>query len=133
MKITNKKISWVFLSFLVCMVFSSFVLIDREPDTYSELSNLEQEEKVMLFTITAICNPMNSLTRCFGDYFPDMNCKSDLIRSNRVVEGTIVLNNGCYRSYVCDFKVCADKGYAMVRSKGSKEYVSVQEWLKTKQ
>lgn len=67
-------------------------------------------------------------SRCPSGYDPNILSKTDSVTTDRFVNGKIVYYKGCNPYYVCNFKVCVNRNFVMLRS-GSKEYVSVNTWI----
>ncbi len=74
-------------------------------------------------------NAVKYFGRCPSGYDANISTKTDSVKVDRYVNGSIVKYVGCSPKYICDFKVCVAKGFAVVRDKGSKDYISVSEWI----
>ena len=74
----------------------------------------------------------DQFSRCPSGYTPEFTTKDDDVKKENFVFGTVELYRGCTPTYVCDFKVCVDKGIALVKSKESKTYITVANWLDQK-
>lgn len=74
-------------------------------------------------------NPKDYFSRCPSGYEPEFVLATDSVTTDRFVTGKILFYKGCVPKDVCRFKVCVDKGFAVVRSKNSKEYMSVSKWI----
>ena len=76
---------------------------------------------------------MESFSRCPSGYNSTIAGKRETVKTDGDVFGTIVLYKGCSPKHICDYKVCVDKGIALVKSKDAEEYVTVKEWLEKKE
>lgn len=142
MKTKMKRAGLGLAVLMTVVVFSSFVnkiqqVKRSEPTGDPETEKWEQYRKVSKFVMKKICNPIaassgrgysaKEFSRCPSGYQPEFT--TDDVKSADIAYGTVQLYSGCTPKYVCDFKVCVDKEYAMVKSKNSKEYITVEEWL----
>lgn len=75
---------------------------------------------------------MEYYSRCPSGYNSTIAGKRETVKTDGDVFGTIVLYKGCSSKHVCDYKVCVDKGTALVKNKGDEEFVTVAEWLDKK-
>lgn len=75
---------------------------------------------------------MEYYSRCPSGYNTTIAGKREVVKKDLEVFGTIVLYKGCSPKHICDYKVCVDKNIAVVKNKGDKDYMSVQEWLDKK-
>ena len=76
--------------------------------------------------------PLNSFSRCPSGYEPAIAGEAENVSCAAYVYGKINLFKGCSPKYVCNFKVCVDKGIAKVKTPGMDEYMNVADWLATK-
>jgi len=77
-------------------------------------------------------NPEKYFSRCPSGYNVQFATKRDSVKTNRYVRGHISFYKGCSPNYVCDYLVCVDKGFIVVKSKGSSEYSSLASWIDMK-
>lgn len=140
MKTKMKKISLGLVVLMAGVVFSSFIGKKSKKNVVPEINESEKYESVSAFVFKRVCDPIRaanpknrgnvkSFSRCPSGYFPSMAEDVDDKKTDAFVYGTVELYKGCSPQYVCDFKVCVNKNYAMVKSKGSKEYTTVSEWI----
>lgn len=145
MKTNNLKAAFILVILISGLLSSSFTNSKVKETSNSLNNNWEEYNKVREYISENICAHLsNNLNvshgksaikyfgRCPSGYEPEITIAMDSVRTNRFVNGTIVFYKGCTPNYVCHFKVLVDKGFAVVRSKGSKEYMSVTEWIKLK-
>lgn len=145
MKTNNLKTAFILVILISGLLSSSFTNSKVKESTYSLNNNWEEYNKVREFISENICthlsnnlnvshanNVIKYFGRCPSGYVPEIQVAVDSVRTNRFVNGTIVFYKGCTPNYVCHFKVFVEKGFAVVRSKGSKQYMSVNEWIKLK-
>jgi hypothetical protein len=71
-------------------------------------------------------------SRCPSGYSSQIAGEREVVKTDRDVFGKIVFYKGCGQKYICDFKVCVDKAEAYVKNKGTNDYITVQEWLASK-
>lgn len=141
MKTTINKTGFIAAIFSMGFLLSSFT---PNKKTTSVKDNWEEYSKVQEYAYKHICVPISKglisdkkttvkyFSRCPSGYQTEMGIEVDSIATNKFVNGEVVFYKGCEPEYVCDFKVCVDRNFAMVRSKGSKEYMSVSAWIQKK-
>ncbi|MBA3664255.1 MAG: hypothetical protein H0W61_08610 [Bacteroidetes bacterium] len=120
------------------IVLSSFTGTKETAGT-TGLKNYEEYYKVRDFVQEKICSvirkqkpasgKMSSFSRCPSGYESQIAGELDSVKVDHFTYGKINLYKGCSPTYVCDFKVCMSKGFAEVKSKGMKDYMSVEKWL----
>ena len=137
MKTRIKKLSLGALILITGVVFSSFIGNNKE-------SNGENNwGAVYNYVSENICKPIriaspkskkstDQFSRCPSGYTPEFVTEDDDVKKENFVYGTVAFYRGCNPTYVCDFKVCVDKGIALVKSKGSEKYTTVDNWLAQK-
>ena len=76
---------------------------------------------------------MESFSRCPSGYNSTIAGKRETVKKDADVFGTIILYKGCSSKHICDYKVCVEKGVALVKNKDAEEYVTVKEWLEKKE
>lgn len=141
MKTNFLKIGIIIVGSVAAMMLTSFTN-ETEKNTSLKISTVNDENEVYEFVWEHICNPMNeqikekgnasikNFSRCPSGYNDVITTKQDSIKPERFVNGKIEYYRGCSPSYVCDFKVCVTKNFAMLKPKGSTEYISVNEFIK---
>lgn len=145
MKTNTLKTVCILVILISGLLASSFTNNKVKETTHSLNNNWEEYNKVREYVSENICTPLSEhlninhsksaikyFGRCPSGYEPEIQMVVDSVRTNRFVNGSIVFYKGCTPNYVCHFKVFVTKGFAVVRSKGSKEYMSVNEWIKLK-
>jgi hypothetical protein len=141
MKIKIKRNRGLLSALLMGFIFSSFTI--RKTDIPENIGGTSESDKVVVYTNQIVCTPIRRsfekefnqkiFSRCWSGYAPQFTSAQPL-KTDDFVYGAIIYTAGCSSpEYICYFKICVDKGYAAVRSKGSDEYVSIDEWLKIKQ
>lgn len=126
---------------ITSVVFSSFIGTNKE-----RVGDDKWEEYAVVYKYVSnnICKPIriasakskkstNQFSRCPSGYTPEISTKDDDVKKENFVYGTIELYNGCSPIYICDFKVCVNKGIALVKSKASETYITVDNWLAQKE
>jgi hypothetical protein len=71
-------------------------------------------------------------SRCPSGYNSQIVGQYEEVKTDRDVRGKVVFYKGCGQKYICDFKVCVDKGEALVKNKDASDYMSVKEWIADK-
>lgn len=101
----------------------------------------EATEKVYAFVYEQVCEVLaKSITapngsrvqhfsRCPSGYYPQINGPGTVVSTDGYVNGKIVFYRGCKPLYVCDFKVCVDRQYVVLRTRGDKNYLGVSAWV----
>jgi hypothetical protein len=126
-------------------VTSSFSGIKNNTENLSVFGNWEEYSKVQSFAYENICKPFSDnlkgsrnsdpakmFSRCPSGYMPQITTVEDSVKTDRFVNGRIFFHKGCEPKEICYFKICVAKKFAMVRSKESTEYMSVNDWIKLK-
>ena len=127
------------------LLFSSFTSTKTETSALTLKTDWEEYDKVNTFAWDHVCKPISEglkrgasknkadyFSRCPSGYTPEMTSKTDSVKTDKFVNGKVVFYKGCNPTYICDYKICVAKNFAMVRSKGTKDYMSVADWLKSK-
>jgi hypothetical protein len=76
---------------------------------------------------------MSAFSRCPSGYQSDILAEAKDVKTDKMIFGSIVYYRGCSPKTICDYKVCVDKNIALVKNHGAKEYMSVNEWLASKE
>lgn len=139
MKTKMKKISLGMIACVATLLFCSF--IHSSPVSVDEKK--DEKAKVAEFTYKTICEPLRvglkdkngsfseeDFSRCGSGYHPAFATAKKELRTENDVFGTISVYKGCKPHYVCNFKICVDKGLALIKSAKDTEYVTVASWLK---
>lgn len=138
MKTMLKKTAILSLLAGATLVFSSFYKV-KVPVFNHKWDNYQ---KVYQFLNKQVCNRFEDglvlktvkgkaslFSRCPSGYQPDFAIPTDSVRTDRYVNGKIEYYRGCTPYPVCDFKVCVDKQFVVVKSPGSTVWCSVSDWI----
>ncbi len=148
MKTTLTKIALLGIAGVIAFALCSFKN-KINTTTVNTKAVLEDEwaewSKVQAFVDEKICNAIienekskgrniniQSFSRCPSGYEPNIITKHEAVKTDKFVFGKINFYKGCSPKYICDFKVCVDKGTALVKTKEMEEYIPVNEWLSKK-
>lgn len=137
-----KRISLGLIAMITGVLLSSFIGKENKQISSDE-NNWKEYRAVNSFVYKTVCEPIrvaspkskmsvNKFSRCASGFTPEITTKEEDVKKENFVYGTIQEYKGCSPTYVCDFKVCVDKGVALVKSKNSDNYVTVNEWLVAK-
>ncbi len=147
MKTTMTKIALLGIAGAIAFALCSFkneistTTLNTKPVVEDEWAQLN---KVRAFVELNITTPIkqknnskikaNNFSRCPSGYQSEflVNDYKD-VKTDREVLGTIELYKGCEPENICDFKVCVAKKIALVKSHDADEYMTVNEWLATKE
>lgn len=156
MKTKVTKIGLLVLAILVGIALNSFTIVKSntkikktpmvEATETVVMRNWEEYNKVNEYVRKNICNVIREsnkaangnekgsyMSRCPSGYQSNITDNGDSVSVDKIVYGKINYYKGCGRNYICDFKVCVNKGIAEVKTKEMKEYVPVKEWLSSKE
>ncbi len=146
MKTRSIKTGLILIAIASVFALSSFTGATPKPEPEKIKTDWKEYHEVQQYVEENICEPirknyvlkhgkssLHSFSRCPSGYHSEMITATDSVKTDRFVNGEIVFYKGCESSYICDFKVCVEKGFAVVRSKGSKNYISVNEWLQRRE
>ena len=142
MKKRKTKIGWVITTIAFITFLMSFT-VKKKQSVLSGKSGSEEYYEVRNFVQKKICMVLSKndadagiklkyFGRCPSGYQSAIADARDSVKLDKYVYGKIKLYEGCRGNYVCDFKVCVNKNSAELKSAEMTEYVSVDEWLKSK-
>lgn len=149
MKTTIIKITLLGIAGVIAFVFCSFTneisTTKVNPKTILE-NELSDWQKVRTFVNENIQKEiaaadkenvkrvkMEYYSRCPSGYNSTIAGKRETVKTDSDVFGTIVLYKGCSSKHICDYKVCVAKNIALVKNKDAEEYITVKEWLASKE
>lgn len=138
MKSMFKKTAIVPLLAAATVLFSSFYSVkvagsNRKWEEYQKVYSFLNEQVCNRFEDQLLLKGMKGkagmFSRCPSGYEPNFAMPADSVRTDRYVNGKIAYYRGCSPNPICDFKVCVDKQFIVVRSPGSTVWSSVGDWI----
>jgi hypothetical protein len=147
MKTKIRKIIAVATALVGIGMLSSYTIQAKKEAKLGTTVNLNDQQEVYNFIRENISIPISEklklkevaptdektkyFSRCPSGYTPRILTKHDSVKTNAFVSGKVFYYKGCEPIYICDFKVCVDKHFIVVRTKGE-DYKSVSAWIAEK-